>query len=540
MTFQSGQTISVKAVKVDTNDVRRFALPVDSSLATLQQKLEVFDGAPKGGFKVFWQDDQNDKVTLATDDDLRYAVEETMPALLRLAVRTYEGPAEEEWQIEPESEHLEKPSEAELEAELPEELGEAELEAEHPADVDINGGEDEDVAIKLVQATHRVRANDASARSERYMLGDEHKNLCYVEGTHGWAEFTMVGSETSKRRGLAELLIKYASAEPRPLRLLVDGELRGTVCVHETQGFGHAELEWRTHTPIELDLDATHVVRLETDGFFPHLMELALVPTERAELDDEFNLAQAAKGSARAVVGAIGSMVSGFVDGMDGLMHAVVEAVDPSMAESDEDEHERWATQQQAKRERRRDARAAARREAEQRLALARRWSKFLPHANDGALPVLIDGSAIADDIRSRRDSDRQAQMRVLDHVQSAVPITKLSFRVVFEGAPGKWAKKFAADNLELIFTHDRPSVDELCKQAADSSLVVTCDREVALAVLEVGAKVMKANRFHTLTDTDSEDSSESDSDSESGSSSEESESEEEQPRHSRGGRHNR
>lgn len=300
--------------------------------------------------------------------------------------------------------------------------------------------------------------------------------------------------------------MKYASGEPRPLRLLVDGQPCGELCSEATQGFGHSELEWRTHAPFEFDFNAPHVLRLETYGFFPHLIELALVPTENCELDAEFNEAQAANGLGRVVVGAVGDMVEGFVHCIGGFVKALAEAAEPS---SDEDELERWEAQQQTKRDRRRDARAAERREMQQRLALARRWTKFLPHARDCAPPVLIDGSAIADHIRSRRDSDRQAQMRVLDHVRKAAPITELNFRIVFEGLAGKWAKKWAAGNIELVFTDDRPSVDVLCEQAA-GALIVTCDRAVAVAVLENGGEVMKAKRFYILTDTDSEDSSSS------------------------------
>ena len=382
MTHQSGEnsTISVKAVNVHTNDVRRFALPIDSSLNLLQERLAVFGGTLEGGFQVFWVDDQNDKVSLTTDDELHYAISEqreTKPALLRLAVSPInEKSVKEGWQSVPEerdtavnpavsaptavevgaiwsneearekvesylsqnpqfegwewqgewwsengtsfaklsppeqrdaapgdagvysdiyngddwySADLDEQSQSqkpemtrqdwddelamlqektgmpfdqalarmrarrEGESKLPELTDEqvsaladdAVFEHVRPMLDDgmaldqaiaqarsmvaeqadgINGGEDEDVATKLVQAMHRIGAAEASARSEHFTAIAEEQSLCYVEGTHGWAEFALPAAAANEPRRLAELLLKYASGEPRPLRLLVDSQ----------------------------------------------------------------------------------------------------------------------------------------------------------------------------------------------------------------------------------------------------------------------------------------------------------------------------
>jgi len=65
-------------------------------------------------------------------------------------------------------------------------------------------------------------------------------------------------------------------------------------------------------------------------------------------------------------------------------------------------------------------------------------------------------------------------------------------------------------------------------REQAAGTLVVTTNRGIALALLDAGARVMKADRFYSLTDTDSEDSSSSSSSSSGSSSSSSSESESE------------
>ena len=58
-------TISVKAVHADTNDIRRFPLVLDGSLAQLQQKcVELFTFGQSTELSLFWQDEQNDKVRI--------------------------------------------------------------------------------------------------------------------------------------------------------------------------------------------------------------------------------------------------------------------------------------------------------------------------------------------------------------------------------------------------------------------------------------------------------------------------------------------
>merc|ERR1711988_1646542 len=193
-----------------------------------------------------------------------------------------------------------------------------------------------------------------------------------------------------------------------------------------------------------------------------------------------------------------------------------------SEVSDDEDAHERWSAREQSKREERRESRRLAREELAEKLAISGRWTKFLPHAVDAPAPVLIDGTSIASMLcaTDEASSERSAQMRVLDHLKKSLDITRLTFRSFFEGSGGKWAKKAAPKGVEIIFTGERAARDVMHEQAA-GALVVTSNRGVALALLDAGARVMKATRFYVLTDTDSEDSSSSSSSSSSESESE-------------------
>merc|ERR1711871_461623 len=78
------QSISVKGAK--GADIRRFPFATDGTYEMLQKKLaEVFGGGVQ--VSVFWQDEQDDKVTIKSTDELQYAIniqKESKPLLLRL------------------------------------------------------------------------------------------------------------------------------------------------------------------------------------------------------------------------------------------------------------------------------------------------------------------------------------------------------------------------------------------------------------------------------------------------------------------------
>ena len=163
-----------------------------------------------------------------------------------------------------------------------------------------------DVASKIERAAHRVLATASSARSDNFTVFADSAGLCYAEGRNGWVEFSIpAATATEPGVGLTEVLVRYASGEPRPLSMLIDGAESGALCIGQTSGFGEADVEWRTHTPLNLDRTKPHVIRLETSGYFPHLMELAFVPADEGVDVDGFNEAQSAHGA-----GANGNVVA--------------------------------------------------------------------------------------------------------------------------------------------------------------------------------------------------------------------------------------
>jgi hypothetical protein len=619
----SETTISVKAVHA--GDIRRFPFPVEGGHALLQQKLnELFNFAPPQELKVYWQDEQNDQVSVTNDEELGYAISvQGGSALLRLVIT------------------LNKSSTCNL---IPTETNLAEaVEVETTfvkEDVVVDPLDlDDDVAPKLLQAVHRVKALEARTKSNNFDIFDDAyaTKVVFCEGKNGFAEYELPAACVHESLGFAELLVKYASGDPRPLRLMIDGELLGSICVTPTSGFSTDDLQWRTHQPFQLDFNKPHVIRIETDEYFPHVSEFVLVPTEGPGLlgaDQEFNARQAVKGSSKIVEldvtalcgvwgavewscsefnavdesvllwnhdvalfehgGGCGPMdrsqwhqdeenklwvttpdderiefelgpafglagnqlrvrfqydepgwilyerVDAAADELESRVSAALDAVSAdsrSESSDDSDAMLRFSAVRNGERDQQRAERTAERRRLQEKLALAKRWTKFLPHPSpEQEHTILIDGSNIANDL----GHGRHAQMLVVEHVRKAVPITQLSYRIVFGGAAGKWAKKFSAENIELIFTHNRSVQDVLCEQAA-RNIVVTCNHTVALAVLAAGGKIMKAKRFHVLTDTDSEDSSsDSSSSSSSSSSSESSDSEHEHHRRRRRNRNRR
>ncbi|MDG2031216.1 MAG: DUF1553 domain-containing protein [Phycisphaerales bacterium] len=89
--------------------------------------------------------------------------------------------------------------------------------------------------------------------------------------------------------GTHQLRVRYASADERPLDLLVDGtRVRGDVCKSATGSYLPEGMRWET---VEVDLPAgASTLRLERDGSVPHLDRLMVIgPGEAAafELESE-------------------------------------------------------------------------------------------------------------------------------------------------------------------------------------------------------------------------------------------------------------
>ena len=102
----------------------------------------------------------------------------------------------------------------------------------------------------------------------------------YCEGVGGWVEYSIAPQGCEQHH--AQLLVRYVSADPRPLRVLVDGVVVGEVCELSTGTWDVCDAVWRASAPMPIDWTQAHVLRLETDAFFPHVFEYALVPCEPA------------------------------------------------------------------------------------------------------------------------------------------------------------------------------------------------------------------------------------------------------------------
>jgi hypothetical protein len=78
-----------------------------------------------------------------------------------------------------------------------------------------------------------------------------------------------------------QVKLRYASAAARPLRLSVDGKVISDHAANgETGGFDPNHQNWENTAVVSLTR-GRHVLRLDTDGVFPHLDALRLESTDR-------------------------------------------------------------------------------------------------------------------------------------------------------------------------------------------------------------------------------------------------------------------
>jgi len=106
----------------------------------------------------------------------------------------------------------------------------------------------------------------------------------YCEGTGGWVVYSIPPSQLSKQAH-AQLRIRYVSADPRPLHVCVDDVVVGEICELSTVTWDTSDDEWSVSMPFPFDWSNTHELRLETDAFFPHIIEYALVPCASASIE---------------------------------------------------------------------------------------------------------------------------------------------------------------------------------------------------------------------------------------------------------------
>ena len=126
-------------------------------------------------------------------------------------------------------------------------------------------------AIHHISAT-RPEWSSGKALLHRHCRG----RMLLMNGTRGWAEYRLPAF------GLGvisvRLLLKYAAEDRRPLQVLLNGEaIPGKICDGMTLGW--TDSTWGISPDFILNSGNPHILRLETEGYFPHLSELAMTPS---------------------------------------------------------------------------------------------------------------------------------------------------------------------------------------------------------------------------------------------------------------------
>ncbi len=114
----------------------------------------------------------------------------------------------------------------------------------------------------------------------------------------GFAEYDL----TVPSAGRYQLELRYAAAESRPIRILLDGRaVNESAAAEPTDGWSEAEQRWSAEGLFELSA-GRHVLRLEREGAVPHLDRWALIPIGRN--DDPLATHAAERSLRRAILAA--------------------------------------------------------------------------------------------------------------------------------------------------------------------------------------------------------------------------------------------
>lgn len=114
----------------------------------------------------------------------------------------------------------------------------------------------------------------------------------------GFAEYDL----TVPSAGRYQLELRYAAAESRPIRILLDGRaVNESAAAEPTGGWSEAEQRWSAEGLFELSA-GRHVLRLEREGAVPHLDRWALIPIGRN--DDPLATHAAERSLRRAILAA--------------------------------------------------------------------------------------------------------------------------------------------------------------------------------------------------------------------------------------------
>lgn len=127
---------------------------------------------------------------------------------------------------------------------------------------------------------------DATEKSDNFQVGC-HRDCCFsnANGGGGFAEY-----KVAIEPGTYAVYAHYTSADPRPLSISLDGEVAGEICMEAIGNFGGDSMKWSLASmPFSVGEgeENNHTLRLETDGFYPHISAVALI-----KVGEDFDFSQ--------------------------------------------------------------------------------------------------------------------------------------------------------------------------------------------------------------------------------------------------------
>jgi hypothetical protein len=326
-------------------DVRRLAISGEPSFDGLVALMRERFHRPESAFRLTYKDPEGDTCAITSDDELIEALRLSSECGTHLRLHAVElltdgstprANSEDDlvsFSTDDSFEDLVPPAPA---PEVVSPAAHDEIEAARP-DHELatpDAPEQNDIRPALLDEAHVIaHANRMLAHSSNII---DTGSLVYCEGAAGWVEYTVPALETAHSHML--LVLRYATADPRPLRVCIDGELQGSAAELSTGGWDADDSQWHATLPIRLDWSQPHVIRLETDGFFPHLVGYGLVPCDTATpekhrahlsklLDATLSANDADLEKALFLVSALKEMLFGRAKGLRALQLETIEAL---------------------------------------------------------------------------------------------------------------------------------------------------------------------------------------------------------------------
>jgi Protein of unknown function (DUF1553)/Protein of unknown function (DUF1549)/Planctomycete cytochrome C len=144
--------------------------------------------------------------------------------------------------------------------------------------------------LKLVAADPSKRSDAIIIESEAYARGNVLKltdgygaGIGVIINAGPIPNFTEHDIDI-KKAGTFQVAVRYAAADPRPVRILVNGKIvAGDACGTRTGSWNPDGQKWHAEATVELPVGKA-VIRFERDGAIPHLDKFALVPMTADEI----------------------------------------------------------------------------------------------------------------------------------------------------------------------------------------------------------------------------------------------------------------